>query len=268
MPRISVVVPVYNAEKYIADTLDSIARQSFRDFEAHIIDDFSTDGSATIIQRFCEQDPRFVYHRSPSNFGGPAGPRNLGIEAASGEFVAFCDADDIWVPHKLEIQIRVAEESGAAVVSTIIRDFPDGQSLPELGAPSPPFPVHLVTHGDLMIKNRVAMSSAMVKRSIFDAIGPFNTARSHVAVEDYDMWLRIAGAGHPIIRVNAPMVHYRKLAASLSSKKMQHVRKALNMIGEDYARRGRAGLFRLMRPLHWMLYVGTSAWTRAVRGEL
>ena len=111
MPQVSVIVPVYNAEKYISETLASIATQTFDDFDVHVVDDCSTDGSAAIIQRFCAHDQRFHYHRSPSNFGGPAGPRNLGVARSSGEYVAFCDADDLWAPHKLEVQLAVARDT-------------------------------------------------------------------------------------------------------------------------------------------------------------
>ncbi len=268
MPRISVVVPVYNAEKYIGETLDSIAAQSFADFDAHIVDDCSTDGSAEMIEAFCQVDPRFHYHRSPSNFGGPAGPRNLGVAASTGEFVAFCDADDVWVPHKLELQLSAAEDSGAAVVAGTIRDFDDGDPLPYFPRPEGGLPIEKIGHRQLLVKNQIAMSSALVQRTALAAVGGFNTAKSHVAVEDYDMWLRITGSGGQAVRVAVPLVHYRKLPASLSSKKLAHVSKALNMIGEDYDRRGRGGLFRIIRPLHWLLYVGTSVWTRAIRREL
>lgn len=268
MPRISIVVPVYNAEKYIAETLEAIAAQSFTDFDVHVVDDCSTDDSAAIVEEWCARDARFHYHRSPSNFGGPAGPRNLGIAASTGEFIAFCDADDIWAPHKLETQLAVAEVSGAAVVSAVIRDFVDGDPLPTFQKPATPVPTTSISHAKLLIKNWIALSSVVARRSALSAAGPFNPARTHVAVEDFDMWLRITGMGGKVVRVGAPLVHYRKLPSSISASKSMMIRKALNIIGEDYARRGKGGLFRMLRPVHWMLYVGTSAWMRAVRREL
>lgn len=268
MPRISVVVPVFNAEKYIADTLEGIVEQSFADFEVHVVDDCSTDGSAAIVHAWCARDPRFHYHRSPSNFGGPAGPRNLGISASAGEFVAFCDADDIWAPHKLEVQLAVAEATGAAVVSAVIRDFADGDPLPHFEKPQPPIPTTGISHAKLQLKNWIALSSVLAQRSALVAAGEFNPAKTHVAVEDFDMWLRITGMGGKVVRVGVPLVHYRKLPTSISASKSMMIRKALNIIGEDYTRRGKGGLFRAIRPLHWLLYVGTSAWMRAVRREL
>ena len=268
MPQVSVIVPVYNAEKYISETLASIATQTFDDFDVHVVDDCSTDGSAAIIQRFCAHDQRFHYHRSPSNFGGPAGPRNLGVARSSGEYVAFCDADDLWAPHKLEVQLAVARETGVDVVSAMARDFPDGETPEPFQRPAQPVPLSTVSHGMLLLKNWVSLSSVLVRRSSLVATGPFNTARSHIAVEDFDMWLRIAAGGGRIVRVGAPLVHYRKVRTSISARKTMMIGKALNVIGEDYAKRGKAGIFTLLRPVHWFLYLGTSAYMRGLRREL
>lgn len=268
MPRVSVVVPVYNAEKYIGETLRSICSQTFSDFDVHVVDDCSTDGSAAIVQAFCAVDDRFSYHRSPSNFGGPAGPRNLGIEKSSSEYVAFCDADDVWVAHKLETQLAVAEETLADVISAVVRDFRDGEAREPVAPPSGVLPHAEISHTRLLLKNWIALSSVVARRSVLEAAGPFNPAKTHVAVEDFDMWLRITQSGGRVVRVGVPLVHYRKLPTSISASKTMMIRKALNMIGDDYARRGKGALFNILRPVHWILYVGTSAWMRAVRREL
>ncbi|MDI1325522.1 MAG: glycosyltransferase family A protein [Brevundimonas sp.] len=268
MPQVSVVVPVYNAEKYISETLMSIAGQTFGDFDVHVVDDCSTDGSAAIIQQFCTQDDRFHYHRSATNFGGPAGPRNLGVERSSGDYIAFCDADDLWAPHKLELQVSVASENGVDVVSGITRDFPDGKTPEAFEKPQGRIPLSTITHGRLLLKSWIALSSVLVRRSSLVAVGPFNTARSHIAVEDYDMWLRLTERGARVLRVGVPLVHYRKVPTSISAKKFTQIRKALNVIGEDYARRGKAVIYVFLRPVHLALYLGTSAYMRGLRREL
>ncbi len=268
MPQVSVIVPVYNAEKYIAETLASVAAQTFADFDVHIVDDCSTDGSAAIIQNFCAQDPRFHYHRSPSNFGGPAGPRNLGIERSSGEYVAFCDADDLWTPHKLEVQLGVMGGGEADVVSGVARDFADGTTPAPFQRPAEPLALSKVSHGALLVKNWINLSSVLARRSALAAAGPFNAGRSHIAVEDFEMWLRMTAGCARVVRVGAPLVHYRKVATSISARKITMVGKALNIIGEDYDRRGKAGLFTLLRPAHWFLYLGASAYMRGLRREL
>ncbi|HWW55884.1 MAG TPA: glycosyltransferase family 2 protein [Sphingopyxis sp.] len=268
MPQVSVVVPVYNAEKYIAETLTSIMGQSFVDFDVHVVDDCSTDDSAKIVQEFCARDARFHYHRSPSNFGGPAGPRNLGIDQSSGGYIAFCDADDLWAPYKLELQMAIARDSGADIVSAVVRDFADGENPAAFVRPDGEVPLTSISHGRLLLKNWIALSSVIGRRASLMTAGPFNSSRTHIAVEDFDMWLRITGSGGRVIRIGTPLVHYRKLPSSISASKSMMVRKALNVIGEDYDRRGKGSLFRLLRPAHWILYVGTSAWMRAIRREL
>lgn len=268
MTKISVIVPVYNAEKYIEATLQSIADQTISDFDVHIVDDCSTDRSQEIIREFCHKNAKFFYHRSSQNFGGPAGPRNLGVACSTSEFIAFCDADDLWAPFKLEVQLAVAMRSSADIVTAVVRDFLDGETPLPFARPSSEVPVSTISHSKLLLKNWIALSSVLVKRKALQAAGPFNEDRSHIAVEDFDMWLRIAGQGGKIARVGFPLVHYRKLPTSISANKRMMIRKALNVIGSDYRRRNKGAFFNAVRPFHWALYVGTSAWMRAVRREL
>lgn len=268
MPQVSIIVPVYNAEVHIEDTLEAIAVQSFGEFDVHVVDDCSTDRSADIVRMFCARDTRFRYHRTPNNFGGPAGPRNIGIGQSASEYVAFCDADDLWSPFKLEVQLAIAKDTGADVISTAVRDFEDGETPVPFDPPVLPVSIASISHASLLLKNWIALSSVMVRRASLLTAGSFNTARTHIAVEDFDMWLRITARGGSVVRIRTPLVHYRKLSTSISARKGMMVQKALNVIGEDYGRRGRGSLFRLLRPVHWILYVSTSAWMRAVRREL
>lgn len=268
MPLVSVVIPVYNAEKYILATLESIQAQSFSDFDVSVVDDCSTDSSSAIIKQFCSQNARFTYRCAPHNFGGPAGPRNIGVSTSTGALIAFCDADDIWVSHKLEIQVAVMNETGAALVCAAIRDFTNDSLLPIFHPPTLPIEYCDIRHARLLLKNWIAMSSVLIKRSTLVAAGPFNIETSHVAVEDFDMWLRVSGSEGRIVRIAAPLVHYRKVPTSISASKSMMIRKALNVIGEDYARRGKRRLFDIIRPIHWLLYVSTSGWMRAIRREL
>ena len=266
-PQVSVVVPVWNAERYIATTLRSIRDQDFTEIEVLVVDDCSTDGSADIIQGFVRADPRFKYYKSPSNFGGPAGPRNIGIGAAQGEFIAFCDADDIWVNYKLSLQLEKLRATQAQLICSAVCDFSDENSLPTYPKPTNVF-VKNVSHSKLLVKNWIALSSVVVQKSFIEKIGFFNIDRSFVAVEDYDMWLRLTRQGGKIYRISNQLVHYRKMPTSISANKMMMVRKALNVIGADYAARKKKNLFTLLKPVHWALYIVSSAWMRAVRKEL
>ena len=99
---ISIVTPCYNAEKTIVQTIESVLAQSFSDWEMLVVDDCSSDSSAEIIRNYAQKDPRIRYYKIPSPSGSPALPRNIGIDNARGEFIAFLDDGDIWLPEKVK----------------------------------------------------------------------------------------------------------------------------------------------------------------------
>ncbi|OIN85241.1 MAG: hypothetical protein AUJ12_10290 [Alphaproteobacteria bacterium CG1_02_46_17] len=110
---VSVVIPAYNAERFIRQTLDSVLNQSYRDMEIIIVDDGSKDATLSIIQDYATRDDRIKVY-SQTNKGGSAA-RNLGVEKSTGEFVAFLDADDLWHPHKIQKQVDVFLNSSEKV---------------------------------------------------------------------------------------------------------------------------------------------------------
>ena len=115
MPRISVVVPVYNVEQYLRDCLESLAAQTFEDIQVVMVDDGSTDGSAAIAQSFADRDPRFTLV-SQAN-GGLSAARNTGIESATGEFLAFVDSDDVVAPNAYELLVGTLDRTGSDFAS-------------------------------------------------------------------------------------------------------------------------------------------------------
>lgn len=114
-PQISIVIPVYNVELYLERMLQSVATQSFDDFEAIIIDDCSTDKSGDIIKNFCQNDSRFRYYRHETNRGLPSA-RNTGMEYAIGKYIVFYDSDDVVPPKALKSLYTVAEKRNADLV--------------------------------------------------------------------------------------------------------------------------------------------------------
>lgn len=115
MPKVSIIIPVYNAEKYIETTINSILSQSLSDWELLLIDDCSKDNSSVLCKEFSQRDKRIIYIKQPAN-GGPARARNTGLEHALGEFLAFVDSDDTIEPVFLERLVTTAEEKEADVV--------------------------------------------------------------------------------------------------------------------------------------------------------
>jgi len=124
MPAISVVIPVYNTESYIADCLASIHGQTFQDFEAIIVDDGSTDGSASIAKEFAKEDPRFRIVSQENK--GLSEARNAGIEVAEGDWITFVDSDDMLAPNFLQALFNTAMQTGADIACCAKLFFGEG----------------------------------------------------------------------------------------------------------------------------------------------
>jgi teichuronic acid biosynthesis glycosyltransferase TuaG len=268
--EVSVVIPAYNAAQFLSETILSILAQEDVDFELLVVDDCSTDQTAEIVKAASADDGRVQYLRMPSNSGGPAGPRNMGVQAASGRWVAFCDADDIWHPRKLRLQIDLGQREGADLVCSAIEDFVDGTKpiLPEqLSEDS--LSVHSLPYWQMLLKDRIATSSALCSREALIESGGFNTARDLVAVEDYDLWLRLMERpSFRVLRIETPLVAYRRLPQSLSANKLRHVRKVMRVPRLAAKRGGWGWAFPLLLPVIFTGYGFMSLYWRVLKGRL
>lgn len=206
---VSVIVPVYNAEVYIADTINSVLQQTYINWELLLVDDCSTDNSASIIQEYVEKDQRIKYLRPAQNFGGPAGPRNMGIRASAGTYLAFLDADDIWLSNKLERQYQVITTENVDLVSTNIFFFGDNIKTRSPKLPASP------TLEDMLLHNKICTSSVMVRKSP-DIV--FDEEKRLISVEDYYLWLTLFFKGYKVRIITEPLVKYRVTADSLIHK--------------------------------------------------
>src|SRR5688572_19220137 len=129
MASVSVVIPAYNAERYLPEAVESILRQTFQDFEVIAIDDCSTDGTWGVIQSFAAKDPRVRAYRNDRNLG-IAGNRNKGVGLARGKYLLWQDADDVSVPGRLEKQFRFMESHpDVGIVGGYIELFRGGAAL-------------------------------------------------------------------------------------------------------------------------------------------
>ncbi|HHD63372.1 MAG TPA: glycosyltransferase family 2 protein [Desulfobulbaceae bacterium] len=185
----SVIVPLYNKRKYIRRCVDSVLGQSFPDFELIVVDDGSTDGSHEELADI--QDPRFSLIRV-SNMGGAGGQaRNVGMENAAGEWFAFLDADDLWLPgHLDELRKVIGFYPDAGLISSGWREVADGTSLDNLEFPEK----GRIRSIDYFLEASrvigiVNCSSAAIKREVFLEIGGFSNFRSG---PDLEYWVRIA----------------------------------------------------------------------------
>lgn len=189
---ISLIIPVFNAARYLADAIESVRAQSRRVDEIIVVDDASTDNSAEIAERLGND---IIVVRSKQN-GGPAAARNIGIERASGSILAFLDADDLWTNDAVERRLSVLETTGADIACGKIKAI--GNSLP---ARPKDFSGDIV--GDAM-----HFGTALITRSIFEKIGMLNTELR--IGEDCDWFLRAREARLRIDVINHVTMIYRR----------------------------------------------------------
>lgn len=182
-PKVSVVIPAYNAERFLGVTLESLRRQTFRDFETVVVDDGSTDGTGRVAGAFPE-----VRLLRQAN-AGVAAARNAGVRETRSEWVAFLDADDLWMPGKLAEQIEAAAGSEAGAV------FCDLQIIGLLGEeiPQPP-PVTVSLEMEALLLHEESIpqatsSTVLVRRSILEAVGGYDETLATMA--DWDLLIRL-----------------------------------------------------------------------------
>jgi len=217
--RVSVVMPCYNAEAHLADSINSVLGQSHQDVELIVVDDGSVDGSGTILKSYGERiSTIFQQNKGP----GPA--RNQGIARATGQYVAFLDADDYWEQECLQQLFNVLEGSEAALSYCgwqnvggpanrsnpyIPPDYEKSDKVEQFLRTAAPWPIH----------------AALVRHDILQAVGCFD--EQWATCMDYDLWLKI-GTGAPIVRVEKVMAYYRHHGTTQITSKQW--RQALNVL--------------------------------------
>ena len=200
MPKVSVILPAYNAEKYIKEAIDSIWSQTFRDFELIVINDCSKDSTEKIILSY--NDPRLVYVKNEENLG-VAGTLNKGLKLAKGQYIARMDADDISLPQRFEKQVAYLDSHGqVAVLGTGIQHFGEGI----------PTKCWVLSHNpeqmkiDLLFACGLAHPSIMMRTDVIRALGGYDMAFE--GLEDYELWCRVAQE-HQVTTLPEVLFRYR-----------------------------------------------------------
>ncbi len=213
-PRVSVIVPTYNRARDVGRCLESLANQTVADFEVIVCDDGSTDGTGEVVATYRER-LALTFHWS-ENFGGPARPRNIGLQLARGDYVAFLDSDDWWKPDKLERSVQRLD-AGADVVYHDLYRVRSLQSRLHWRRKrsrrlSAPVFDDLLQHG-----NALPNSSVVVRHELMRRVGGFSEDRSLIAWEDYDAWLRLARLTERFERLGTPLGYYWDGGNNISS---------------------------------------------------
>lgn len=198
----SVVIPTYNRADQLKDCLDSLLKQTFKHFEVLVCDDGSTDNTAEVVRSFQQQGLNIRYFFN-ENWGGPAYPRNVGIANAGAPWVCFLDSDDIWYPQKLEKCRPYIER-----YDLICHDFDImGKNGPRNKIRTYNFREHVFEN--LMTRGcSIVTSSVCARKDILQEAGGFAEDKTLIAVEDFDLWLRLARKGYAFKVINESLGAY------------------------------------------------------------
>lgn len=240
MPAISVIMPVYNVEKYLHASIDSILHQDFQDFECIIINDGSTDGSDKIIKTY--SDPRIRYISNSGN-KGLVYTLNLGIELAKGEWIARMDGDDLSLPNRFTAQLSyLKEHQEIDVLATTVKLIDEKNE--HLG----------YWEDDVNVLNTLSIRKYLPKNNCIahptilcktDLLRSFLYKASQSQSEDYDLWLRMAASGKIFAKLETPLVLHRIVSNSFTRSRQQNVFRKLaktkwqflkESIGKNYSR--------------------------------
>lgn len=220
-PLVSIITPCYNADSYIAYTIESVLNQTYTNWEMLIIDDCSSDHSYDIIKSYLNRDNRIRYIKTTMPSGSPSTPRNIGIDNAIGELIAFLDADDIWLPKKLEWQIKFMTEQNCKFVYSNYEkmDWNGNRNNRAIYAQSKS------TYNSLFKTNSIPCLTVILHK---DLIG--ETRFKDIPQEDYCMWLDILKKNYIAYNIHQVTALYREARKSRSTNKISMFRGYWNVI--------------------------------------
>lgn len=209
---VSVIMPMYNSEDFLSVAIDSVIAQSYKSWELLIIDDGSTDKSINIARAYEQKDNRIHLLFNDTHLKNPSAPRNVGIERAKGQYIAFLDSDDCWLQNKLERQISLfKEKSNVAIV------FSDYEKIDEHGNRRNRIvkaPLH-VSYKEMLHCNYIGNLTGIYNRKV---VGTKYLPNIHH--EDYALWLNILKEGFSAYNTGTVEALYRIRESSVSSKKL------------------------------------------------
>ncbi len=227
-PLISVIVPIHNGANLVEETLKSIFNQTLADFEVILVDDASTDSLHQVLARYRDERLRVVHLKSNV---GVANARNEGVVTASGQYIAFCDADDICHPLRFERQIAYLQQSPQlGLCGTAFTCFSGKQDLETIHHPVADEEIKVA----LMTGNCFGMSTVMGKANLFKSHS-FDQAMS--PSEDYDLWTRLASAGVRMSNLSESLLRYRVHPSQASQQKSSQLDRLSRKIRAIYCAR-------------------------------
>lgn len=216
---VSIITPVYNSERFISDTIKSVLNQTYTDFEMLLIDDHSSDNSLSILSEFAGKDERVKVYQTPLN-SGSAVARNLGLEKANGQYVAFIDSDDMWKESKLADQLKMMKQNNYGFTYTNFEIIAENKEIikPVISLPQ------TLNYQKLLKNTAIACSTVMIDKKVF---GEFRMPDVRKG-QDTATWLRLLRSGKTAHLVDEVLGSYRIVKGSISSNKISALKRTWN----------------------------------------
>jgi len=219
---VSIVTPVYNSEKYLKDTIESVLMQTFSNWELILVDDCSTDGSYEIICEYAKKDLRIRAFRNNVN-SKAFESRNIALKNANGRYIAFLDSDDLWAENKLQFQIEFMQKNEYGFTYTNFSRFINNSMTSKV--------VHLknrVSYYTLIRNTIIATSSVIVDRK---QTGDFKM--ENLYYDDFKLWLTLLKKIDYAYCLNKNLLYYRITPNSLSNNKLKSAKKVYSMFNNN-----------------------------------
>lgn len=241
MPKVIIIIPTFNQADWLGACLRSVFDQTFQDFKIIVVNNFSTDHTKEVIEEF--EDERLT-HIEFFNEGVIGAARNRGAKAAKGEWLAFLDSDDLWVPTKLEECLKDVEDEN--LITHMAERF-DGQYTRGF--------TKQINNDKLQYKNMLfegnplITSTTMVKADFFNKAGGFPINKEFITVEDYALWLNLAKIGIQAKIINIPLARYRLHSDQNSAKPLFHYEASKALVEHHYytLNESKVGIYEAVR---------------------
>ncbi len=229
---VTAVIATYNYGRFVTQAVESVLAQTYGPIEVIVVDDGSNDDTREQLAPYTDR-VRYIYQENQS----VAAARNTGIRAAAGDLIAFLDADDVWHPQKLELQMDYLAGHPAVGLVAVERLAAGVASWPPPNGLAHP-KARPITVEDLILRPLFAPSGVLVRKQCFDSVGFFDASLRNA--EDYDMWIRIA-CRYPIVKLEVPMWWYRVHGANKSHVPARQEAAALRVLAKAFAKAGPLG---------------------------
>jgi teichuronic acid biosynthesis glycosyltransferase TuaG len=239
--KVSVLMPAYNADKYISKSIESVLCQTYSNLEVIVVNDGSTDNTESVVLDYMKKDPRIKYFRQENGRQGKA--RNAAMKLASGELIALLDSDDLWDIGKTELQIKkMREENVDFIFSNARIHYHDPTPSKQHGKL-----IHDLSGGmaagkytgkemfSLLVEsNRIVTQTAMFKRECMEKSGGFEEELKYQNCEDYELWLRMAYAGFSFYGMKEILATYRRHNQNSTGEVISQLRPEIQVINKLY----------------------------------